>query len=190
MRTIEIRRHSYTKKGEARGKGSHLSAEGIALARRIGDQIGRPVDFVLTSRSPRTLETAVAMGFAVDDQLDALGDIPPEVVAEIGHHERWTWDDPFLVFARFVARGGPTTRMGHRQREAWVSALESVPTSGTVLVISHGRVIEAGLVTCVPGGDFSSWGSPFHHCEGVRLRYEECCFRDVELLRIQPEGTR
>jgi len=27
MRTIGIRRHSYTKKGEARGKGSHLSTE-------------------------------------------------------------------------------------------------------------------------------------------------------------------
>lgn len=40
MRTIEIRRHAYTKKGETRGKGSHLSAEGVAQARRIGAQIG------------------------------------------------------------------------------------------------------------------------------------------------------
>jgi hypothetical protein len=39
MRTIGIRRHSYTKKGEARGKGSHLSAQGVALARQIGDRI-------------------------------------------------------------------------------------------------------------------------------------------------------
>jgi broad specificity phosphatase PhoE len=190
MRTIEIRRHSYTKKGEARGKGSHLSAEGIALARQIGDRIGRPFDLVLTSQSPRTLETAIAMGFAVDEQLEALGDIPPEVMAEIGHQERWTWDTPFLVFARFIHQGGPTARMGKRQEEAWLNALESVPANGRVLVISHGRVIEAGLVTCVPGEDFSSWGSPFHHGEGVRLNYEAGCFRDVHLLRIQPEGAR
>jgi hypothetical protein len=65
MRIIQIRRHSYTKKGEARGRGSHLSAEGVALAREIGSQIG-PFDLVLTSHSPRTLETAIAMGFAVD----------------------------------------------------------------------------------------------------------------------------
>jgi hypothetical protein len=69
MRIIEIRRHSYTKKGNARGKGSHLSAEVIALAREIGNHIG-PFDIVLTSYSPRTLETAIAMGFAVDEQLD------------------------------------------------------------------------------------------------------------------------
>ncbi len=42
MRTIEIRRHSYTKKGEARGKGSHLSPEGVTLAREIGNHIGLP----------------------------------------------------------------------------------------------------------------------------------------------------
>ena len=59
MPTIEIRRHSYTKKGESRGKGSHLSAEGVALAREIGHHIG-PFDLVLTSDSPRTLETAIS----------------------------------------------------------------------------------------------------------------------------------
>jgi hypothetical protein len=129
MRTIEIRRHSYTKKGEARGRGSHLSAEGVALAREIGSQIG-PFDLVLTSQSPRTLETAVAMGFAVDEQLEALGDIPQEVIEEIGHHERWAWEYPFLTFARFVDRGGPTARMGKRQEEAWMNALESAPANG------------------------------------------------------------
>ena len=63
MRMIEIRRHSYTKKGEGRGKGSHLSAEGVALARQVGGETG-PFDLVLTSPVPRSLETAVAMGFA------------------------------------------------------------------------------------------------------------------------------
>jgi broad specificity phosphatase PhoE len=130
------------------------------------------------------------MGFAVDQQMEALGDIPPEVAAEIGHHERWMWDTPFSMFARFIHQGGPTAGMGRRQQEAWLNALESVPANRSVLVISHGRVIGAGLVTCVPGEDFSSWGSPFRHCEGVRLTYEEGRFRDVQLLRIQHEGTR
>ena len=55
------------------------------MARQIGDRIGRPFDLVLASHSPRTLETAIAMGFAVDEQLEALGDIPPGVMAEIGN---------------------------------------------------------------------------------------------------------
>src|SRR5262249_50301630 len=143
---------------------------GVELARTIGAAIG-PFDLVLTSPSLRTLETAIAMGFAVDEQLDALGDIPLEVVDEIGHHARWAWETPFVRFAQVVAQGGATPHMGKRQQQAWVQALESVPPDARVLVISHGRVIEAGLVTCLPDGDFAAWGVPLRHCEGVRMQY-------------------
>jgi broad specificity phosphatase PhoE len=182
MRTIEIRRHAYTKKGEQRGKGSHLSAEGVALARRIGARIG-PFDWVLTSQVPRTLETALAMGFAVDEQLETLGDLPLEVWEEIGHHERWTWTDAFVHFARFVAQGGPAARMGQRQQQTWVQALAAVPEGGSVLIISHGRIIETGLVTCVPDGDFAAWGAPFQHGEGVQMTYGEGHFSNVQFRR-------
>jgi broad specificity phosphatase PhoE len=188
MRTIEIRRHAYTKKDEGRGKGSHLSPEGVALARKVGGEIG-PFDLVLTSPVPRALETALAMGFAVNDQPEALGDLSPAVLEEIGHHERWAWGEPFVTFAHFVRQGGPTTRMGERQREAWVRALESVPASGRVLIISHGRIIECGLVTCVPDGDFTTWGPPFRHCEGVRLTFEGGRFHGVQLLRVLPHAV-
>jgi broad specificity phosphatase PhoE len=188
MRTIEIRRHAYTKKGEGRGKGSHLSPEGVALARQIGADIG-PFDLVLTSPAPRALETAIAMGFAVNDQLEALGDLPPAVWEEIGHHERWAWEEPFVTFAHFVRQGGPTARMGERQRETWVHALESVPTGGRVLIISHGRVIESGLVTCIPDGTFAAWGASFHHGEGVRMAFEGGGFRRVQLLRLSPQAV-
>jgi broad specificity phosphatase PhoE len=188
MRTIEIRRHAHTKKGEGRGKGSHLSAEGVALARKLGGEIG-PFDLVLTSPAPRALETAVAMGFAVDDQPEALGDLPPAVLEEVGHHERWAWEEPFVTFARFVRQGGPTARMGERQREVWVRALESVPTGGRVLIISHGRIIECGLVTCIPDGDFAAWGPSFRHCEGVRIMFAEGRFHGVQPLRVVPQAV-
>jgi broad specificity phosphatase PhoE len=145
-----------------------------------------PFDLVLTSPVPRTLETAIAMGFAVHDQLEALGDLPPAVWAEIGHHERWAWEEPFVTFARLVRQGGATSRMGERQREAWVRALESVASGGRVLIISHGRIIESGLVTCVPDSDFASWGASFGHCEGVRMTFEGDRFQEVQLLRVAP----
>jgi broad specificity phosphatase PhoE len=188
MRTIEIRRHAYTKKGEGRGKGSHLSPEGVALARKIGGEIG-PFDLVLTSPVPRALETALAMGFAVYDQLEALGDLSAAVLEEVGHHKCWAWEEPFVAFVHFVRRGGPTTRMGERQREAWVRALESVPSGGRVLIISHGRIIESGLVTCIPDGDFAAWGASFHHCEGVRMTFEDGRFQGVQLLRVLPQAV-
>lgn len=183
MRTIEIRRHSYTKKGEDRGRGSHLSAEGVALARMVGQHLG-PFELVLTSFNPRTLETALAMGFAVTDQMEVLGEIPPAVVEEIGHHERWRWEQPFVRFAEYVARSGPTAEMGHRQREAWQHALETVSTEGQVLIVSHGRVIETGLVTCFPDSDFSLWGAPFQHCEGIRMEYAAGQFSNLQFRRI------
>ncbi len=154
------------------------------MARKIGKQMG-PFDCILTSQIPRTVETALAMGFAVDEQWEALGAIPAEVFEEIGHQERWTWAAPFRTFAEVISRDGATAHMGKHQQALWVKALESVPTNGNVLILSHGRIIEAGLVTCVPDEDFSRWGAPFHHCEGVRMKYHEGRFTDVQLLRIE-----
>src|SRR5262249_11753637 len=110
----------------------------------------------------------------------------PAVLAEIGHHERWAWEEPFVTFAHFVRQGGPTTWMGERQRAAWVRALESVPSDGRVVIISHGRSIESCLVTCVPDADFAASGASFHHCEGVRMTFEEGRFQGVQLLRVLP----
>ena len=125
------------------------------------------------------------MGFAVDEQLGVLGDIPTEVWEEIGHQERWTWNEPFFLFAEFIARNGPTAQMGKRQQEAWTLVLESVPENGNVLIISHGRVIESGLVSSVPDGSFASWGDPFHHGEGVRMQYQEGQFYSMEFQRTK-----
>src|SRR5262249_9364903 len=107
----------------------------------------------------------------------------------VGHYERWAWEEPFVTFAHFVRQGGPTNRMGERQREAWVWALESVPTDGRVLIISHGRIIESGLVTCIQDGDFAAWGRPFRHCEGVRITFDEGRFHGVQLLRVLPQAV-
>jgi len=62
MKILEIRRHSIRSK-----PGDHLSQQGVALARKIGEGMG-PFAFVTTSTLPRAFETAIAMGFAVDEQ--------------------------------------------------------------------------------------------------------------------------
>jgi hypothetical protein len=56
----------------------------VALAREVGAQLGR-VGHVLTSTSPRTVETALAMGHAVDDVDMPSGYVP----GEVEHHARW-----------------------------------------------------------------------------------------------------
>ncbi len=111
MRVLEVRRHSLVKDHV------HLSQAGVDLARRVGAGTG-PFDRVVTSQITRTLETAVAMGFAVDEQLAVLTEIEADARAEAGHHERWTWEEPFVTFVGLVA-----------------------------LVVSHGLVIEVWQVS-------------------------------------------
>ncbi len=155
MKTLEIRRHSLTKKGEAKGSGTSLSQAGVELARAVGGEMPR-FDRVVTSAIPRTAETAIAMGFAVDAIIPELCPGDPEFYSEVGHHERWSWDVPFQRFADLVAGGGPTARLSALQLGIWRDLLTAIPTAGHALVISHGRVIESGLVALIPDGDFAA----------------------------------
>ena len=184
MPVLEVRRHSLVKDHV------HLSQAGVDLARRVGASIG-PFHRVVTSTITRTLETAIAMGFAVDEQLTVLGEIPPGVWDEVGHHERWGWDEPFVAFARLVREGGPAARLGRAPAEAWRAIVGDLPQDGRALIISHGRVIEAGAVTCFPDADHASWGPPFGTCEGLQLTYVGDAWTAPKLLRLtgQPPAS-
>ena len=116
MRWLEVRRHSLTKKGSARGRGSHLSAEGVALARLVGESLG-PFSLVVTNASPRAIETAVAMGLAVDDTVELPSGYVP---GEVDHHDQWRWPHPYRTYAELLGRGGgpaAVTTMRFRRRQ-------------------------------------------------------------------------
>jgi hypothetical protein len=106
MRWLEVRRHAPTKKGSARGRGSHLSAHGIELARAVGAEVG-PFALVVTSASPRAIETAVAMGWAVDDAVDMPSGYVP---GEVGHHDQWGWPQPYVRYAELITGQRPGAR--------------------------------------------------------------------------------
>jgi broad specificity phosphatase PhoE len=177
MRVLEVRRHSLVKDHV------HLSQAGVDLARRVGQTIG-PFDLVYTSHITRTLETALAMGFAVTGQSDVPEAIVAEARAEFGHHERWSWERPFEGFARLVQQGGATARLGRAQADAWRAIVRALPEGGRALVISHGSIIEVGLVACFPRHDHAAWGPPFDKCEGARLTYQEDDWSALEQLRV------
>jgi broad specificity phosphatase PhoE len=179
MRWLEVRRHSMTKKGPARGHGSHLSAEGVALARIVGGGFG-PIAYVLTSQLPRTLETAVAMGHAVDDTVDVPSGYVP---GEIDHHDQWTWTEPYTAYAHLLRRSTQLTAVAEAHRAHWLRAVTSIADGETALVVSHGGTIEPTLVSCLPKADHSAWGAPFGHCDGVRLRFERGSWLDATFSR-------
>lgn len=185
MRSLEIRRHSLTKKGAARGRGSHLSSDGVALARAVGALIG-PVDYALVGPLPRHLETAIAMGYAVDDVVEWPSGYVPGVVE---HHDQWRWPAPFARYAELIRAEPALADVAHAHRRLWTEAVQAVPEGGTALVISSGGAVEPTLVACLPEADHAGWGAPFSHCDGARLTYAEGRFVDVSLDRVTDQSA-
>ncbi len=180
MRTLEVRRHTYTKLGGARGRGSHLSQAGVELARSIGASIG-PFAYVAASLAPRTLETAVAMGFAVDDLLDLSGALWEAAQAELAHRAARADPQLHVRYLELLNEGGAVAALGHRQAELWSSIVMSVPDGAQALLISHGGLIEPGFVAALPDWPHVRWGRGFKHCEGARLRHDGSRFVDAEI---------
>ncbi|HMC42965.1 MAG TPA: histidine phosphatase family protein [Acidimicrobiales bacterium] len=184
MRFLEVRRHSYTKQGRSRGQGSQLSQEGVALARRIGSQLGE-FSFVVASPVPRTLETALGMGFAVS----ALMDMGAGLWEEAQREQRARADlgeapPTFTAYAELVRAGGPTSALGRHQQRIWREAIDHVPDGAQALVVAHGGLIEPGLVVCFADADHEAWGGALAPCEGARITCDNGRFVDVTISRV------
>jgi broad specificity phosphatase PhoE len=183
MRWLEVRRHSLTKKDSTRGRGSHLSAEGVVLARLVGDSLG-PFAVVVTSASPRAIETAVAMGLAVDDTVELPSGYVP---GEVDHHGQWRWPHPYRSYAELIGRGGGLATVAETHRRIWTTVVAAVPEGAAALVVGHGGGIEPGLVACLPDADHGSSGMPFGHCDGARLAFDGGRFVSVQFRRRPSE---
>jgi hypothetical protein len=144
-----------------------------------------PFAFVLTSDVARSWETALAMGFAVDDCVDMGGPDFEAASREIAHHRWWESPDPFALWKAHVAQSGPVAALARYQEALWRDAVGRVPAGGGALVISHGGLIEPGLVACFPNDDHCAWGGPFETLEGVRLQVDDGAWVAVELLRVE-----
>lgn len=132
----------------------------------------------------RTLETAIAMGQAVTRTLDVLGDVPTALVEELGHHDRRGGLEDFATLRQRFDDDISTRRLGFLQRQAWLAIAEEVPDSSSALIISHGTVIEAGLIAAA-WSDTLAAERRFGYCEGIRLNSDGLDFFKVELLRVE-----
>lgn len=179
LRQLAVFRHAMTKKGDARGRGSQLSRDGVALARRVGAELGS-FDTVAVTPVPRTMETALAMGFAVDAVLEfACGYLP----GEFDRHVQWEWSQPYVRLAERIRSGGRLAELASADAAMWAMLVAQLPPGGRALVVSHGGSIEPVVVACLPTADHASWGPAFAHCDGVILREHLGRFIDVEWHR-------
>lgn len=172
LRHIEVRRHSIRVEG-----GQHLSEEGVRLARRVGATMG-PFQHVVTSTLSRTLETAVAMGFAVHEQTEQLNRLGAEVDAEIDA------EAGFAEFARVIRKGGATGLFAVALAAQLRAMALHLPPGGAGLVVTHGGLVEAAAVSCVFDAEHASWGPACGYCEGVRVAFNGDRFVSAEMLRV------
>ena len=175
MRTLEHRRHSRRDPG-----GVHLNESGRTLARRVGSHLAR-FDRVVTSPKPRARETAEAMGRAVDAEVVALGDMPDGVGISLDELCPRTFRDYVDLVGRSEAMAG----YARDQVGCWRGELERVPEGGSLLMISHGGVIELGVAGAVPE-TARGWGVVLGYLEGVRLMWDGRGWTAGGVLRIPP----
>jgi broad specificity phosphatase PhoE len=172
MKTLEIRRHSIRMK-----PGDHLSQQGVTLARLVGQNLG-PFDRVVTSTLPRAFETAIAMGFAVDETNELMSTYGNAV-----EHEA-PWPLSLAGYAEAVGKGGAAWRYATQLLDAYTKLVDYIADGRAALVINHGGIVEMGAVAALPNADHVKWGSHFECCEGVRLFWDNGQFMDAEILRV------
>jgi broad specificity phosphatase PhoE len=172
LKTIEIRRHSIRSNLDV-----HLNQQGVTLARLVGQNLG-PFDRVVTSTLPRAFETAIAMGFAVDEQLELMSTTGDGVEREAPY--------PLSCagYAEVVSQGGAAAKYANQLKETYTKLANYLVEDRAALVVNHGGVAELGAVACLPNADHISWGSHFEYCEGIRLFWEDGKFVEGEILRV------
>jgi hypothetical protein len=175
MRIVEVLRHTMRRK-----PGAHLSQPGIVLAKRVAKSAG-PYDLVVTSPLPRAVETAIAMGFEVDETLEALGDAPPSAIDEIG------WPNSFSGVMQAVVRGGACSKIADNQAVLWRQIAGRLSNSERALLVTHGGIVELGAVASLPDANHRDWGDAIGYCEGVRLFYDAEGCRGIEIIRLPQE---
>ena len=127
----------------------------------------------------RAYETAIAMGFAVDEQWPALAHPPAEVQDEAD------WEKGCAEYARASQPGGATARYLARLAAVFQALARRLPEDGRALVVSHGGVLEAATVACLPHKDYSGWDASSGYCEGVRFHLVGGRFSDAEVLKVR-----
>jgi len=182
MKYLEVRRHSQRSK-----PGQHLTQWGVTLARCVGAQLG-PFARVVTSPLPRCVETAVAMGFAIDEVVTALGGLDGRG-EYIPQENEVDWSAGWLGMAAVIAQQGALAEFAANQASCWLKVVQSLTDGERALVITHGGGFLSGTaITLMPDADFQQMGRGSAFCEGVLISFEGNIASGLTALRVDTAG--
>ncbi len=90
----------------------------------------------------------------------------------------------YRVTVELVATAGPVAELGSRQAELWAKIDMRLDDGEAALVVTHGRLIEPGLVAALPGWAHERWARGFRQCEGARLTWDGAVFTDAVVFHL------
>ena len=172
MKFIEIRRHSKRERPSP-----HLTQEGVNLARKIGQTMGSYFR-IYSSKAPRAIETAVAMGFAIDEICEEISMTPKDIEKEV------KWGMNFEQYANVINKGYKTATYVKELAAFLLKLGRNIPDSKSILLLSHGGLIELATIGCVPDMNYATWGNALKECEGVVLTIKDNKFIEAEKLLV------
>ena len=128
---------------------------------------------------PRAFETAIAMGYAVDEQLEQLGMMSDAVNAEI------QWNAGFTTWLKAAQNNSVVAQYARAMADVLRSIVRALPDGGRALIITHGGIVEASAVGCVPAHTRFADDAACGYCEGVRLIFEDETVVNFAMLRVE-----
>lgn len=137
------------------------------------------MSYVAVGHQPRHLETVLALGCAVDEQVSWPSCY---IAGEVEHHDQWSWPEPFRRYAELLTRPSGLRDAVHCHLRHWRRILELVPEGGAGLVVSSGGSIEPVLVAARPGDNHAAWGGALHQLEGAILGWDGESFASIRFL--------
>lgn len=163
MKRVVLLRHA--ERQNRADNSSHLSQAGIVQSRAAGIGFER-FDLVVTSPLPRAVETAIVMGFAVHATHPGIQDIGERILVHV------PWDAGFAAWA--AAYGSVAEVRAYVDYLASLSFgwLDRVAEGGSLLVVSHGGIVEALALGLNPEADGASLGEAAGYAEGFEAVVE------------------
>jgi len=159
MKTAVVLRHA--QRQDLSDNNSHLAQAGIEHARAAGEWF-ECFDYVVASPLPRAYETAIAMGFAVDMTNPGIEQHSEQIMEDV------SWDGGYSAWATaYESKASVIAYVDHvgSLLRIW---LGKVPDGGSLLVVTHGGIVEAMAVGLVPGDDLVELGAAPGYAEGFR----------------------
>ncbi len=147
--------------------GKNLTQVGVNQAHAMTMQLPRP-DRVISSPKPRAVQTAVAMGYAVDETFEEMAKMGADVDQDLG----WTETASLAMLAGRLAAPGPAHAYARAQSALIREALTRVPDAGVLWVVSHGGVVECQLFGLLQAAAWPAHEPVFGRCEGAIVRVD------------------